>query len=120
GQNGLPNRKLYWNKEDDIIRGKGLNGNGVNKPILDNLVIRSTIKMNSLPINLLSFSAVNKVDHVELKWITYSESMLLDYVVERSDNGGEFQTIGTVHATGYSDEPVYYSFIDQNPVEGTN
>ncbi|MGI8893781.1 MAG: hypothetical protein ACR2GN_10030 [Bacteroidia bacterium] len=120
GQNGIPNRKLYWNKGDDIIIGKGLNGNGVNKPIIDNLVIRSTIKMNSLPINLLSFTSTNKSGFVELKWITYSETMLLDYIIERSTNGGEFQQIGTVHATGYSDEPVYYQFLDEYPIEGTN
>jgi hypothetical protein len=120
GQNGIPNRKLYWKKSDEIIIGKGLNGNGVNKPILDNLIIRSTIKMNSLPINLLSFSAVSKPGFVELKWITYSESMLLDYIIERSGNGAEFKEIGTVHSTGYSDEPVYYQFMDENPVEGTN
>lgn len=118
GQNGIPNRKLYWNKADDIIIGKGLNGNGVNKPILDNLVIRSTIKMNSLPINLLSFSSTNKSGFVQLKWITYSERALLDYIIERSVNGGEFVSIGTVNATGYSEEPVEYSFQDENPVEG--
>lgn len=118
GQNGIPNRKLYWNRNDDIIIGKGLNGNGVNKSILDNLVIRSTIKMNSLPINLLSFSSISKNGFVQLKWITYSERALLDYVIERSTNNGEFTTIGTVHATGYSEEPVEYSFQDENPVEG--
>lgn len=120
GQNGIPNRKLYWNKGDDIIIGKGLNGNGINRPILDNLIIRSTIKMNSLPINLLSFSAVNKPGFVELKWITYSETMLQDYIIERSNNNGEFKVIGMVHATGFSDEPVYYNFIDENPEVGTN
>jgi hypothetical protein len=120
GQNGIPNRKLYWKTGDDIVVGKGLNGNGVNKPILDNLTIRSTIKMNSLPINLLSFTAVNKDGFVELKWITYSETLLQDYIIEKSVNGGEFREIGIVHATGFSDEPVYYRFNDENPEEGTN
>lgn len=115
GQNGIPNRRLYWKTSDDIIIGKGLTGNGVNKPILDNLTIRSKIKMNSLPINLLSFSATNKSGFVELKWITYSETLLQDYIVERSVNGLEFKEIGTVHATGFSEVPVYYRFVDENP-----
>ncbi|HTF05951.1 MAG TPA: T9SS type A sorting domain-containing protein, partial [Bacteroidia bacterium] len=73
-----------------------------------------------LPVELVAFSGVSFDDHNHLDWVTASE-MNNDYFnVERSDDGVNFHTIGTVDGSGNSTQHIEYPFNDYSPIEGIN
>ncbi len=74
----------------------------------------------NLPIELASFTATKKHRVVELDWTTESEINGSHFVVERSNNGVDFREIGQVTAVGTSIEIQTYSFLDPNPLNGSN
>jgi alpha-N-arabinofuranosidase len=71
----------------------------------------------SLPIILKSFEADKKENSVELKWATENEKNISEYIVERSGDGENFTSIGSVPATN-SDSSVY-KFDDANVSNST-
>ena len=75
---------------------------------------------NTLPVTLTNFSAkkVNKSNI--LSWSTQQEVNTRNFIIERSNNGVDYKTIGQVTATGGSNVIVNYSFADNNPVKGIN
>jgi len=73
---------------------------------------------NSLPIELLAFSADARAKYVMLNWETINEVTNDRFAVERSDNGRVWERIGTVVATGR--EANIYEFKDENPLSGQN
>ncbi len=72
-----------------------------------------------LPINLLSFEAIKQNKRVELKWATDNELNVDRYVVERSSNGVNFTTIGSVYAFNNSNQN-NYNLVDNQPLSGLN
>ncbi|RYY13461.1 MAG: T9SS type A sorting domain-containing protein, partial [Chitinophagaceae bacterium] len=60
-----------------------------------------------LPINLLSFKGAIQNSVANLKWITQSESETNNFVVQRSTNGLDFDSITTVAAKGNSYKTEY-------------
>jgi hypothetical protein len=56
----------------------------------------------------------------KLEWATALEENTNLYKVQRSRDGANFETIGTVAAAGNSREISYYSFDDVNPFVGQN
>ncbi|MCB0397764.1 MAG: T9SS type A sorting domain-containing protein, partial [Flavobacteriales bacterium] len=73
-----------------------------------------------LPIELMSFDAVAEGDHVNLKWITASETNNNYYTVERSSNGYDFEKILTRPGAGNSQEVISYKDKDPDPLPGMN
>ena len=73
-----------------------------------------------LPIELLSFNAKKVNDMSALSWTTVNELNSDYFSVERSGNGYLFESIGTVQAKGFSDQPVNYKFNDDAPLPGLN
>ena len=71
-----------------------------------------------LPVELVHFDA--RVDHgkVLLTWSTASEKNSMVFVVERSADGRQFQSIGEVEAAGVSTTLRHYQFVDAHPLEG--
>jgi uncharacterized delta-60 repeat protein len=65
----------------------------------------------ALPISLTSFTAVKQVTSVELKWKTDGE-YYTSYEVERSVDGRNFITVGTVNAAINNSFEKSYSFSD--------
>lgn len=55
-----------------------------------------------------------------LNWNTASEENALEFNVERSIDGKQFQQIGTVKAAGNSSSPTAYTFTDEHPIDGAN
>lgn len=69
----------------------------------------------SLPLNLLTFSgSLQNNSSVLLKWKTENELNISNFLVERSINGNNFNSIGTVSANGNntSGSVFNYSFTD--------
>ena len=65
-----------------------------------------------LPIHLISFTATAQKDKVQLQWSTATETNSRDFKIQRSLDGINFETIGTVVAAGNSSTIRNYSFDD--------
>jgi hypothetical protein len=72
-----------------------------------------------LPIELLSFTASPESHSVKLDWSTATELNNDYYTVERSTNGSDFKSIGTVDGSGTTNTVLHYSLEDSDPQEGT-
>jgi Secretion system C-terminal sorting domain len=71
-----------------------------------------------LPIELISFDAKCNSGQIDLTWETASEVNNDYFTVQRTSNGIDFETIGTVAGAGNSGQMLAYSFVDTDPVEG--
>ncbi len=111
---------LYWRSNDNVMIARGMNGNGTNSVILDNLVIRSTRNVISFPIHLLNFEAKAEEGQtaVMVRWFTAREIDTDSFRIERSDNGVDFTEIGRVKAAGNTDKLQAYALYDIHPIVG--
>jgi len=71
-----------------------------------------------LPVEFLSFDALCSNGNVLLKWSTASEFNSSHFIAERSADGNNFSSIGTVPASGNSSTVKNYSFTDNDPLPG--
>jgi hypothetical protein len=74
----------------------------------------------TLPVNLLSFTAVERNKTVLLKWKVENEINTDHYTVMRSSNAINFSAIGTAPARGISNGIGEYNLIDPQPLIGKN
>ncbi len=79
--------------------------------LADNAEFLGLVPLN---VTLIDFSGKLFTEYVILDWITIQEVGAAYFEVERSLNGRDFSKVGTVDASGTSDETKVYSFIDQN------
>jgi hypothetical protein len=73
-----------------------------------------------LPIKLINFMAVREEEIVALKWQTITETNSDYFYVERSPDGNNFETIGSLKAGGNSTETLNYVHYDKNAPPGMN
>lgn len=92
--------QFSWN---DLFTFSDFTGNGNGSP---------------LPISLLDFNAQIKGDNVICTWKTATEINNDYFEIERSENGINFESIGTVDGAGNSNRVLDYSFIDSSPLRG--
>lgn len=85
-----------------------------------NLTNGASLDCTVLPVELISFEALPAGDEVDLQWVTASETNSDRFEVERSRDGIEFTTIGSVPAAGTSSMTTHYGFIDSSPHSGLN
>lgn len=71
----------------------------------------------ALPLTLLSFSGTAMQNNVLLSWTTSSEQNTSHFEIQRSVNGNDFVTTGTVQAAGNSSSVRQYNFTDTHPGE---
>ncbi|HEY8400440.1 MAG TPA: glycosyl hydrolase [Cytophagaceae bacterium] len=74
----------------------------------------------TLPVQWLSFEAIKQGNNALLNWKTASEKFNSHFIIQRSDDGKDFEDIGTVQGNGTRNEVSVYSFTDYNPVQGIN
>jgi len=75
--------------------------------------------LTALPLKLQSFTAIANPDNTALlRWKVTDQSGIKEYAVERSGDGIQFNSIGTVKANTMSDYT--YHFTDQYPLTGLN
>lgn len=71
----------------------------------------------ALPVRLASFSGIALENSVMLKWHTESEENTREFLLQRSATGmDDFEAIGTVAATGFSEIDNHYIFEDRAPL----
>ena len=73
-----------------------------------------------LPVQLTTFSGYNEGSVNKLNWNTSSELNSMEFQIERSADGINFQHIGTEAAAGFSTQPLNYNFTDVSPLNGVN
>ncbi len=100
---------LSWTGATTVTIGGLMDGSGSNKAELDNLIVQSPPVI--LPLQLLSFDAVNQGTVNRLQWAAAQETQLLNYTIERSADGLQFDPIGSV--TPQQDHA--YAFVDNAP-----
>ena len=76
-------------------------------------------RTTALPIELISFDA-NLIDnkHVKIEWTTVTETNNDYFIVERSQNGADWQGIEKIDGKGNSTKELYYTSFDYSPFVG--
>lgn len=80
----------------------------------------NTSQLAALPIQLMTFSATLVADGVKLSWTTASETQNDYFSIERSGDGTDFKPIGEKDGNGTTSQRIYYTFTDQEPLNGNN
>ena len=75
-------------------------------------VFAKTFTFNALPVKWLSVKSTQKDNLVSINWSTASESNNDHFDVERSNDGKNFSSLGTVKAVGNTSSISNYSFND--------
>jgi len=73
-----------------------------------------------LPIELLDFYVATKDGNAHIHWSTASETNNQIFLVERTTNGTDFETVGTLPGAGTSTMVNHYSFVDEAPKSGVS
>jgi hypothetical protein len=113
-----PETVLLWNENDPVIVGKDLIGNGTDKVFIDNVLIKATRQISTLPVTLLNFEAVAENNYVMISWYTSSESEIDSFIIEKSFDARVFAEVARVKATGGTDKLTAYAVADRSPNEG--
>ncbi len=82
--------------------------------------IASRTADNTLPVELISFTAKEENNTIALGWKTASEIDNDFFSVERSSNGVDFFEIGQVEGNGTTNELQVYDFVDKSPLNGVS
>ncbi len=97
------------------VWGKGCGCSGgnasINGPI--NLNASNPCGFIVLPVNVTSIYTKNTGSSIELNWSVSEEQNIAYYLIEKSNNGINFETIGTVTASGGLESKTY-SFEDRS------
>ena len=72
---------------------------------------------NTLPVTWIGFTAENKGNYVLLNWSTAFEKGAQRFMIERSSNGVDFTTIGSVEAYNIISGG-QYTYTDTEPFQG--
>ena len=75
--------------------------------------------LTALPVRLVSLSASQVGNSVQLLWETSWEQNSAYFAIERSADAREFGTVGRVNAIGQSSSQQRYSFLDEMPLSTT-
>jgi len=78
------------------------------------------VPTSTLPVKLVSFTGEKGKSFNELFWITASEINSEYFEVQRSSDGVNFESIGTVKGAGNSNNILQYSFVDYEQPSGTS
>ncbi|MFT3823965.1 MAG: M36 family metallopeptidase [Chitinophagaceae bacterium] len=78
----------------------------------------STISSGTLPVNFLGFEAKAQGNTALLQWKVAAEVNVSEYLVQRSEDGITFTTIGTVAASTANTLEKDYAFTDRQPFNG--
>lgn len=74
----------------------------------------------SLPIELLDFTVTNLDDDVKVNWSTATEINNDYFLLQRSQNGSDWEDLQFIDGAGNSTSIIKYEYIDINPLKGTS
>ena len=75
-----------------------------------------------LPVKLIDFTVDVDQQKVSLKWVTIMEENFREFIVERADDGINYEAIGSIVGKGFDIHNIEsrYSFVDESPLIGLN
>jgi hypothetical protein len=73
-----------------------------------------------LPVTYASLSAKPLVNAVKIEWATTNEVNNSHFEIERTNDGENWSTIGTVEGNGNTFALTNYEFVDNTPAQGVN
>jgi len=120
---GIQHFDAYWltkNNGGDALLSDGTHLNSLGTRIMADGLKPYFQGGTTLPVHLLSFTATKIYNGVTLNWSTASEQSSSEFVVQRSNNGRDFTSIGSVKAAENSTSTINYSFLDANSLKGSN
>ncbi len=79
-----------------------------------------SVATTPLPIQFSSFTAQKQQQAVLLNWITAQEQNSRYFIIERSPDAMVYDSIDKVTAMNRVSSSINYSFIDKDPLQGTN
>lgn len=109
--------ELNGSTEAGFVSGDYTDGEAYFISVIDNetdceVVLENTVECTKTAIDLLSFEGrANKNGH-QLFWTTASEINNNYFKIMRSENGYDFEQIGSVNGAGNSNIPVNYEYTD--------
>lgn len=119
-------RVARWNGSSWVNHGNGgTTGTATNGTIVTSgavtsfspFTLASAVLANPLPVELTSFTAsLTKSGTGLLEWHTESELNNDRFEIQRSENGVDFTTLGSVDGAGTSSSPHDYQFEDTDPI----
>lgn len=92
--------------------------NGVEVHGLKKLTLKENEPAVLLSIEIASWTAKNEKNSVLLEWSTSSEENNETFQIERSFDGIHWERIGSVLGAGTTSIMHYYSFVDEEPLDG--
>lgn len=107
---------VYQTTDNSYIIG-GLTGSnnsgdvGTNNGQEDYWIVK--LSFSATPVVLANFTAVTKSKDVFCKWATLQEQNADRFIIERSEDGINYITAGTVATAGNSSSPLWYNFTDE-------
>ncbi|MBI2269249.1 MAG: T9SS type A sorting domain-containing protein [Bacteroidetes bacterium] len=126
GNEGLLQAQRYNtsnNLWDAVLAGQTADdaSNVVTEPGITQFSPRTlALSSSPLPIELLSFTAIQNDRHIDLSWVTATETNNDYFTIERSVNGTQFEPIATVQGAGNSTTVKKYSTEDRQPFIGVS
>jgi hypothetical protein len=111
---GEHNTPLCWNDKDNIIIGKGIDGGGIDTPVLDNFVIRNTASVSPLAESLINFMLKSSDGCVTINWCTTANNKVDNFTIQRSVNALDFVTVAIIKSDASVNESKEYTFTDGN------
>jgi hypothetical protein len=91
-----------------------------NHGLYDAWVVKLLSSTTPLPVELINFTGEQQSGYNILKWATMSEKNNDYFIVLRSIDGENFESIGEVKGAGNSTQLINYSLIDKAPFAGIN
>ena len=111
------NSALSWKGSDNITIGRGVNGGGLDRPVFDNLVVRTTGTVTPLAESLLHFILEPKDGTVKVRWSTSFKNEVDHFIIERSENGKDFTNIAKIDARKDTSDDDDYAFTDKTKTD---
>ncbi len=104
---------FVWQNNDGVACGTG----SATDPsfAVYNLTIT---KPDPMPVELFYFNGEENEGVVNLEWATLSETNNDYFTIERSVNGFEFSEVNRISGAGNSNEPIHYSYTDNQAPPG--
>lgn len=84
---------------------------------VDDMTLTAT---TTLPVEFSYFTGIAQASEHHLTWETITELNSSHFEIQRSANGKDFETIGSVRGMGTTQTVHTYNWIDKNPMEGDN
>lgn len=107
------NTPLSWKNAGNVTIAKGMNGNGKDLAIIDNLLIKTGGNTAPLAESLLNFMLEERDGGIKIHWSTSLNEKIKSFNIERSINGVDFVTVTTVPVNLDLKENDEYTYIDR-------